>query len=41
MMYLNKITKTAAVQMKDQTFSRPDAVSIVAFLKDLKAAYNA
>lgn len=38
---LNKITKKSAVQMKDQTFNDKEFLSIIAFLKDFKVAWDA
>lgn len=38
---LQKMKKSTTVQKKDQTFNEKDLASIIAFLKDLKATWNA
>lgn len=38
---LNRLTKRTDVQMKDQIFNRKDAVLMIVFLKDIKAACDA
>lgn len=38
---VNEMTKKTAVQMKDRTFSSKDRASIIAFMQDVKSAFDA